>query len=124
MKARTLIELLTLSTNIYMISKDEKLMNNLTEMKKKGRETLEGWIDDLRNSDEDEGKLTEKLIHKTIQVKHELEETMEDVARKVYEKMNIAHTDYIKNLEQKVEQFKKELELAEARITTIETPKK
>jgi hypothetical protein len=124
MKARTLIELLTLSTNIYMISKDEKLMNNLTEMKKKGRETLEGWIDDLRNSDEDEGKLTEKLIHKAIQVKHELEETMEDVARKVYEKMNIAHTDYIKNLEQKVEQFKKELELAEARITTIETPKK
>src|SRR5579872_5766322 len=99
MKARTLIELLTLSTNIYMISKDEKLMNNLTEMKKKGRETLEGWIDDLRNSDEDEGKLTEKLIHKAIQVKHELEETMEDVARKVYEKMNIAHTDYIKNLE-------------------------
>lgn len=39
MKAKTVIELLTLSTNLYMISKDDEHMKNLSELTKKGKKT-------------------------------------------------------------------------------------
>ncbi|MGZ3862186.1 MAG: hypothetical protein ACXVPN_11730 [Bacteroidia bacterium] len=98
MKAKTLIELLTLSTNLYMISKDEKMMHNLSEMMQKGKEKLSGLAEEF-SFDEDEEKLIEKLADKARQAKEELEHKMEEVAKKVYEKVNIAHTDRVKDLE-------------------------
>jgi len=122
MKARTLIELLTLSTNIYMITKDEKLLNNLNEMAQKGKVKLGELVDEF-SGDENDEKLMEKLLHKAQQAKEEFEHKMEEVAKKVYEKVNIAHTDQIKSLEAKIEQLKKELSLTETRVAQMEYPK-
>jgi hypothetical protein len=49
---------------------------------------------------------------------------MEEVAKKVYEKVNIAHTDQVKSLETKIEQLKRELALTEVRVAQMENPKK
>jgi polyhydroxyalkanoate synthesis regulator phasin len=121
MKAKTLIELLTLSTNIYMISKDEKFMNNLKEMTDKGREKVSAianeWMDD------DEEKLLDKLMHKAHEAKEELEHKIGEVAEKVYAKMNIAHTQQVTALEEQLDAVKRELALAEARIITLESNK-
>ena len=122
MKAKTLIELLTLSTNIYMISKDEKFMNNLKEMAEKGKEKVTAFAGEF-TGDEDEEKLIQKFMHKAHQAKEELEHKMGEVAERVYAKMNIAHTDQVKSLESSISQLKKELSLAEARIAKLEAPK-
>lgn len=123
MKARTLIELLTLSTNIYMITKDEKLLNNLNEMAQKGKVKFGELVDEF-SGDESEEKLMEKLLRKAHQAKEEFEHKMEEVAKKVYEKVNIAHTDQVKSLEARIESLKRELALTEIRVAQIENPKK
>jgi len=122
MKAKTLIELLTLSTNIYMISKDEKFMANLKEMTEKGKEKVSAFAHEFSGEDE-EGKLLEKFMQKAHEAKEELEHKIGQVAEKIYEKMNIAHTSQIAALNADIELLKKELSLAEARIVSLETQK-
>lgn len=124
MRAKSLIELLTLSTNLYMISKDEEFMQNLTEMVKKGKKKAEDIIDDL-SPDEEEGeeKLLQKFLHKAQKAKEDLEKKIEEAAVKVYEKMHIAHADEVKKLAEEVERLKRELAVAESRIVNLE-PKK
>lgn len=122
MKAKTLIELLTLSTNIYMITKDEKFLNNLNEMAQKGKAKLGDWVDELGNEDESEEKLMEKLIHKAHQAREEFEHKMEEVAKKVYEKVNIAHTDQVKMLEEKIMHLRNELTLIQAGLSKMQGP--
>lgn len=122
MKAKTLIELLTLSTNIYMITKDEKFMNNLKEMTEKGKEKVAAFAGEFM--DDDEEKLMDKLRHKAHEAKEELENKIGEMVEKAYAKMNIAHTHQVESLEAKIESMKRELALAEARIITLEYNKK
>lgn len=122
MKARTLIELLTLSTNIYMISKDEKFMNTLREMAEKGKEKATALANEFTAEDSEE-KIIAKIVHKAHQAKEEFDHKMAEVAEKVYEKMNIAHTKQVTELEHKIAGLKKELSLAEARIVNLESGK-
>ena len=124
MKAKTLVELLTLSTNLYMISKDEEFMENFSEMTKKGKKKVNDLIDEFSDGQEDsEEKLIHKFLHKAKQAKEELEKRIEEVASKVYEKMHIAHTDEVKRLSTEIETLKRELALAEARILHLEEKK-
>ena len=118
MRAKTLLELMTLSTNLYMIAKDEKVMNAISEMSAKGREKFEGFMEELNG--EDEKSLSEKLMLKAAQAKGELEQKIEEMVIKLYDKMNIAHTQLIADLQTQIESLKKELALAEARIVSLE----
>lgn len=121
MKAKTLVELLTLSTNLYMISKDEEFMKNLSEMMKKGKKKAEDIIDDFSGESEEGGeKLIQNFLHKAQQAKEQMESKIEETAIKVYAKMHIAHADEVKKLAREVEQLKRELALAEARIVNLE----
>jgi hypothetical protein len=130
MKAKTLLELLTLSTNVYMISKDEKFMENLKEMTEKGKAKLASMHAECKCGqggeckENGEEKLIEKFMHKAHQAKEELEEKIEDVAKKVYDKINIAHAGHVKKLEEQLEMLKKELAVAGERIANMETHKK
>ena len=121
MKAKTLVELLTLSTNLYMISKDQQFMENLSEMAKKGKKKVDDIIDEFSDEGENgEEKLIQKFLHKAREAKEELEHKIEEVAYMVYEKMHIAHSDEVKKLADKIETLKRELALAEARILHLE----
>lgn len=122
MKAKTLIELLTLSTNIYMITKDEKLMSNLSEMTQKGKVRISEMTEGLM--DEDGENLLAKLKEKAQQAKEELEHKIAEMVEKTYAKMNIAHTNQVKELVEKIEALKRELALVEARVINSESGKK
>lgn len=121
MRAKTLLELMTLSTNLYMIAKDEEFMKRISEMSTKGREKLEDFLEEMNG--EDEKSLSEKLLLKASQAKEELEQKIGEMVVKLYDKMNIAHTEQIKELRTQIESLKKEIALAEARIVSLETNK-
>src|SRR5690242_9205922 len=116
MRAKNLVELLTLSTNLYMISKDEEFMQNLSEMLKKGKQKAEDILDEFSGEEEEgEEKFIQKLLHKAKQAKEELEKRIEETAVKVYQKMHIAHADEVKKLAEEIDRLKRELALAEVR---------
>lgn len=124
MRVKSLIELLTVSTNLYMISKDEEFMQNLSEMIQKGKKKAEDIIDEFSDEDEEgEEKLIQKLLHKVQKAKVELDRKIEEAAIKVYEKMHIAHADEVKRLSDEVDHLKRELSLTEARVVNLESKK-
>jgi polyhydroxyalkanoate synthesis regulator phasin len=121
MRAKSLIELLTLSTNLYMISKDEEFMQNLSELMKKGKQKAEDIIDEFSGGEEEgEDKLIQKFLVKAKKAKEELEKKIEEAAVRVYQKMHIAHADEVKKLAEEVDRLKRELALTEARIVNLE----
>lgn len=120
MRAKSLIELLTLSTNLYIISKDEKFMENMAEMTQKGKEKLKDFID---SGEGGEGELAQKIFDKASEVKEQIEKKMEEVAQRVYEKMQIAHVNQVKSLELEISELKKELALTEAKLANLELRK-
>ena len=125
MRAKTLIELLTLSTNLYIISKDEEFMKNLSEMTKKGKEKVDDLISSFtEHGEEDHETIMEKFLEKTKQAKEELEKKIEETAAKVYHKMHIAHTDQVETLAAEIKLLRNELALAEARMVNLEGLKK
>ena len=124
MRAKTLVELLTLSTNLYMISKDEVFMKNLEEMAKKGKMKLDDFMDDFSETGEDEEEtLVQKVMHKANQAKEEFEKKMEELAVTVYKKMNIAHAEDLNNLATRIELLEKKINLLESKLETLETKK-
>ena len=123
MKAKTLIELLSLTSSIYMISKDKEFFERLEELTQKGKNKINHLMDEFSEQGENgEEKLLEKIIHKARQAKEELEHKIEDTATKVYRKMHITHTDDLKNVLQRLEIMEKKLNLVEAQIANF-TPK-
>ncbi len=119
MRAKTLLELMTLSSNLYLIAKDHDLIEKLTKMADSGKQKMNEMMEDFNGDDEHEGFM-EKLVYKAQQAKEEFEQKMEEVAVTVYKKMNIAHTDDLATLNEKLEKTKNELELAKVRISELE----
>ncbi len=114
MRAKTMIELLTLSTNLYMIAKDKETMENISKLVNKGKEK---WDEVLNPGEEvEEVDLMQRIMAKAKEAKEELDRKMEEVAVKVYAKMHIAHADDVKALEEKIELLEKQVNLLQAGI--------
>jgi len=122
MKAKNLIQLLSLSTSLYMLSKDEELMNKVSDLAKKGTQKLNDFYDHVKEGDDDE-QLSEKVLRTLKEAKEELDRKIEEAVIRIYEKMNIAHTNSIAALQEELNNLKKELALAEARIIHLESQK-
>jgi polyhydroxyalkanoate synthesis regulator phasin len=124
MRAKTLVELLTLSTNLYMISKDEAFMKNVEEMAKKGKMKLDDFMDDFSETvEDDEETLVQKVMHKANEAKVEFEKKMEELAVTVYKKMNIAHAEDLNNLATKIELLENKIDILESKLETLENKK-
>ncbi|MES2837593.1 MAG: hypothetical protein V4667_08720 [Bacteroidota bacterium] len=119
MKSKTLLELLTLSSNLYLIAKDKDLLNKLSDMAAQGKKKVDEVMEEFAEDEEHEG-FVEKLVFKAQQAKEELDRKMEEVASNVYKKMNIAHTNDLAILNEKLDKLKNELELAKLRIANLE----
>ncbi len=124
MKTRTLIELLALSSSIYHFAKEAQLMDRIEELSDKGKDGInkvasEPQVDENGN----ELEFIDKIILKTNQVKDELEQKIEEQIVKFYKKMNIAHLDEIKELNEKVEKSDRTIALLEARLNHLEAKK-
>ena len=121
MKAKTILDLLNLSSNIYLIARDKELIEKIASLSEKGKEKINDLKEEFFEG-EDEGQFMNKLLSKLNEAKQELETKIEEVAASVYKKMNIAHTDDVQKLNEKIVQLQKDLALIEARINRFGTP--
>jgi arginine deiminase len=124
MKTKTIIELLTLSSSLYVLAKEHNLFDRLNEMSEKGKEHL-NKISEVEILDEEgnEIEFLDKVILKANQAKEELEEKIEELIIKFYKKINVAHLDEIKALHLKLEKSEDKIALLEARLNHVEAKK-
>jgi polyhydroxyalkanoate synthesis regulator phasin len=124
MKTRTLIELLALSSSLYHFAKEAELMDRIEKLTQEGKDEINKVASGAQvDEDGNELEFIDKIILKTNQVKDELEEKIEEQIVKFYKKMNIAHLDEIKALNQKVEQSDRAIALLEARLNHLDAKK-
>ena len=121
MKTKTIIELLTLSSSLYVLARDTKLLDRINELSEKGKNNInkamaESGLDENGN----ELEFIDQIILKTNELKGELYEKIEELIVKFYKKINVAHTDEIKDLQEKVDKLDSIVALLEARLNNLE----
>ncbi|OZV69053.1 hypothetical protein [Winogradskyella aurantia] len=121
MKTKTIIELLTLSSSLYVLAKEHNLFERINEMSEKSKEHFNHLADeDLLDENGNEIEFVDKLILKVNQARQELEEKIEELIAKFYKKINVAHLDEIKALHLKLEKSEDKIALLEARLNHLE----
>lgn len=121
MKAKSFLELATLSAALYNISKETHLMEKLSTLSEKGKDKLNEFMKDpVLDENGNEMEFMDKMAHKAKEVKDDLETKIGEMVATFYEKINVAHTDKINDLQLKIEQMSKDLALAEARLNHLE----
>lgn len=124
MKAKTFLELMTLSTNLYMLSQDEALMAKLKLYMEQGKNKIDEFVSEpVMDENGNELEFVDKLLKKAHDARADMNAKVEEMVTTLYHKMNIAHTDEIKGLELRIEELTRQLALAEARINHLETNK-
>ena len=121
MKTKTLIELITLSSSLYVLARDTHALDKFSEWSEdKVKDVNEIASESVLDEDGNELQLLDKIKRKAEQVKTELEAKIEDVVSKVYKKINIAHLDDIKALQGNLEKADASIALLEARLNKLE----
>ena len=122
MKTKTILELLTLSSSIYVLARDTQLIDRIGEMSEKGKEGINKAFSETQlDENGNEIEFVDKIILKTSQLKEELDEKIEELVVKFYKKINIAHLDEIKALNEQIEKSNQKIALLEARLNKMET---
>lgn len=121
MKMKSFLELLTLSSNLYVIAKDTDALEKIHAYSEMGKDKINSFVKEkITDADGNELEFVDKLVVKLHEAKENLEEKIESVVKEMYHKMNIAHTNQIENLESNIESLTKELSLAQSRIEKLE----
>ncbi|NND15867.1 MAG: hypothetical protein HKN89_06040 [Eudoraea sp.] len=121
MKTKTLLELVMLSSSIYHLAKDAEVLERINEMSEKGKDNLNKVASETILDDDGQPlELMDKIIYKTSQLKDEFEEKIEELVVKFYKKINVAHSDDIRALHEKLEKSDMTIALLEARLNKLE----
>ena len=121
MKTKTLLELVMLSSSIYHLAKDAEVLERINQMSEKGKDNINKVASETILDDDGQPlELMDKIIYKTSQLKEEFEEKIEELVVKFYKKINVAHLDDIKALEEKVENADRAIALLEARLNKLD----
>ncbi len=124
MKARTFLELATLSTTLYTISKETHLIDRLSDLSEQGKEKLNAFMNEQQwDEDGKEMEFVDRLMMKAKEAKDELEHQIGEMVATFYTKINIAHTNQIDELKREIASLKKDIALAESRINHLENSK-
>ncbi len=124
MKTKTILELLTLSTSLYHLAKESQLIDRFNEISEKGKDSLNHLASEkITDAEGHELEFIDKIIFKTAQAKKELEDKIEELIVKFYKKVNIAHTDEILAIKDKLEKSDRAIALLEARLNHLEAAK-
>lgn len=122
MRTKTLLELLTLSSSIYLIAKEAHLIERFNELSEKGKERLDKTLNESgKDEDGNDLELVDKIILKANELKLELEHKIEELVAQFYKKVKIAHLDEIKGLQEELRKAETSIALMEARLNRIET---
>lgn len=121
MKTKTILELLTLSSSLYYIARDNHLLEKISEYSEKGKDNVNRILSESQlDENGNELEFVDKIILKTHELKEELDEKIEELVVKLYKKINVAHLDEIKALNEKIEQLDATVALLEARLHKLE----
>lgn len=121
MKTKTIIELLTLSSTLYFLAKDTQLLERIKEISEKGKDEINKIVSESQlDENGNELEFIDKIILKTHELKEELNEKIEETVVKFYKKINVAHIDEIKALNEKIEKADMAIALLEARLNRME----
>lgn len=121
MKTKTILELLTLSSSIYYLAKDTKFLDKISEFSEKGKNNFNNIMSESQlDENGNELEFADKIILKTHELKEELNEKIQELIVKFYNKINVAHLDEIKYLNEKIEKLDATVALLEARLNKIE----
>lgn len=122
MKTKTIIELLTLSSSIYVLARDTNLLEKLNEYSEKGKDNFNKMMSDSEYDENgNELAFVDKIILKTNELKEELNHKIEELVADFYKKINVAHLDEIKALNIKLEKLEASVALLEARLNKLES---
>lgn len=103
MRTRNWIELLTLTTNIYLLSRDKELMESIEKFSGKFKTLCKDFLSDQEKK--------EAIDFKSILFS-------------IYRKLRLLSVADIERLEHEITALRKELALAEARIVALENHRK
>jgi len=121
MKTKTLIELITLSSSIYFLIKDTEIMEKINEYSERGKKSLNNMMSEpTLDENGNELDFTDKIIVKAKELNEELHEKIEALVVQLYKKINVAHLDEIKALNEKFEKSNALIALLEARLNVLE----
>tara|TARA_R110002050_G_scaffold233604_1_gene369514 strand:+ start:48793 stop:49164 length:372 start_codon:yes stop_codon:yes gene_type:complete len=121
MKTKTILEWLTLSSSIYFLAKDTQLLDRIKEFSEKGKDEINKIVSEFQlDENGNELEFVDKLILKTHELKEELDDKIEELVIKFYKKINVAHLDEIKALNEKLEKSDSAIALLEARLNRLE----
>jgi len=122
MKAKTLIELLTLSSNLYVLSKDKELMEKFHNLTDKGKEKINSFISSsVKDDDGNEMEFLQKIALKAHDFKEEIEAKISERVVEFYKKVNIAHINEINILQSQIDNLSKEVALLSAQLKSNES---
>lgn len=122
MKPKTILELLTLSSSLYFIARDNQLLDKINELSEKSKENINKVMSETElDENGNELEFVDKVILKAHELKEELNEKIEELVATFYKKVNIAHLDEIKALNMKLEKLEATVALLEARLNKLES---
>lgn len=121
MRTKTFLELLTLSSNLYVIAKDTEALEKIHALSEKGKDAINNFVSEkVTDADGNELEFVQKMMVKMHQAKEELENKIGEVVESTYKKMNIAHTNELKSMSDKIDALTKELSLTQSRLAKLE----
>lgn len=121
MKTKSILELLTLSSSLYILARDTELLGRIKELSEKGKDEINKIISESKlDENGNELDFVDKIILKTQELKEELNEKVEEQVIKFYKKINVAHTEEIKALNEKIEKADMAIALLEARLNKLD----
>ena len=121
MKTKTILELLTLSSSLYYMARDSQFLDKISEFSEKGKDNINKIVSESQlDENGNELEFVDKIILKTHELKEELNEKIEEMVVKFYKKINVAHLDEIKALNEKIENLDATVALLEARLNKLE----
>jgi BMFP domain-containing protein YqiC len=121
MKTKTLIELLTLYSSLYILAREHHVFDRLQELSDKGKQHFNSVAaEELRDKNGNEMEFVDKLFMKANQAREELEQKIEELIAAFYQKVNIAHLDELKALQLQLEKSQDKSALLEARLNHLE----
>jgi BMFP domain-containing protein YqiC len=96
-------------------------MEKIQEYSEKSKHSInQVAADPLLDDDGNELELMDKIIHKAGEMKQELEMKIEELVATFYKKINVAHLDEIKALNEKQDKADRTIALLEARLNKLE----
>jgi polyhydroxyalkanoate synthesis regulator phasin len=108
MKAKTLVELMSLGAGLYAMAKDKETAERISSFISSGKKKIEDYINELGEKEDGEDlKLVDKLIRKAQEAEKEFETKLDATAERIYKKMHIAHTGEIAKLQKQIDKLKK-----------------